>query len=69
MMAKLRQIIIIPKKLLFNFNIYLIIKTKKEMSDQLPRIKFSEKILKLLKELEDNDSYIAFEILYMSEPK
>ena len=39
------------------------------MSDQLPRIKFSEKILKLLKELEDNDSYIAFEILYMSEPK
>jgi len=38
------------------------------MSEQLPRIKFSEKILKLFKELEDNDSYIAFELMYMSEP-
>lgn len=39
------------------------------MSDQLPKIKFSEKLVTLLKKLEDNDSYIAFELLYMTEPK
>ena len=33
------------------------------MSDQLPKIKFSEKILKIFKELEDNDSYLAFELM------
>jgi hypothetical protein len=38
------------------------------MSDQLPKIKFSEKILKIFKELEDNDSYLAFELMYMTEP-
>lgn len=32
------------------------------------RIKFSEKILNILKKLENDDSYVAFELLYMAEP-
>ena len=32
------------------------------------RIKFSPKLIDILKKLEDADSYIAFELLYMSEP-
>ncbi len=33
-----------------------------------PRIKLSEKLTKVLRVMEDNDSYLAFELLWLSEP-
>jgi hypothetical protein len=33
-----------------------------------PRIKISDKLSKLLKVMEDNDSYLAFELLWLGEP-
>lgn len=32
------------------------------------RLEFSDKLKKILKELEDNNNYVAFEMLYLSEP-
>lgn len=34
----------------------------------MERLKFSDKLIKILKELEDNNNYVAFELLYLSEP-
>ena len=36
------------------------------MSDQV-KINFSEKLLNILKELEENNYYVAFEMLYLSD--
>jgi hypothetical protein len=33
------------------------------------KIKFSDKLIEIIKKLDDIDSYVAFELLYMSEPK
>lgn len=39
------------------------------MSEQeMIRLKFSERLVKLLKELEDVNNYLAFELLYLNEP-
>jgi len=38
------------------------------MAGETNQIQFSDKIKKILKELEDNNSYLAFELLWMSEP-
>ena len=37
------------------------------MADGMIKVKFSEKLVELLEILEDNDNYLAFELLWMSE--
>ena len=44
-------------------------KQNKNIEQSTPRIKFSEKLAKLLKTLEDNNSYLAFELLWLNEEK
>ena len=38
------------------------------MAGETKRVKFSDKLLKILKSMEDNNSYLAFELLWMNDP-
>jgi hypothetical protein len=44
-------------------------KQDKQENNQGTRIKFSDKLAKILATLEDNNSYIAFELTYLEDPK
>ena len=37
------------------------------MAEPIVRVKYSEKLEKLLKKLEDADNYVAFELLWLGE--
>jgi hypothetical protein len=42
--------------------------SKTTKDGDLPRIKFSERLTKVIETMEQNDNYIAFEMMWMSEP-
>ena len=40
---------------------------EEQKKDSLPRVKFSEQLEKILKQLEDDNNYLAFELLWLNE--